>query len=357
MKVCIIGFGNIRYMPYLSMYLREMSLHDISIFTWNRDGSKNIDIESKYTITYYNCIIANDENFLRKLPKFLGYRKALLSYLNKNSFDRLIVLHTPPAVLIFYKILREYSGKYILDYRDMTYEKYAIYQNIISRLTVKSYKTFCSSPGFSKWLKYDFQNVHNLDANLIKIQNKVQKKSEVQPIVIRYWGQIRQLNINVQLIKVISNDKRFELHFHGTQNTISKRLIAYSNSIHATNVFFHGEYDSTERVVFATNTDIIHNCYDIGKTEEYAMGNKYYDSAIFNVPQICNYKTYMGQIVEQDGLGISINPYEDNFLDKVINYYYSYDLNLFINNCNAFIERCLRDQRLVENILQAFLNV
>jgi len=349
MKICIIGFGNIRHMPYLNLYLENMlSTQEVEIFTWNRDGSRDAKIESNYNVVYYSHIISNVDNLIKKIPAFWGYRKALYSYLSTRRFDRIIILHTPPAVLLKKYLIKNYEGKYLIDYRDITYEKISAYRNIIDELISNSYVTLISSPGFMRWLSSEkLLLAHNIDMSLLGYSEQFYRERNFskQRIVIRYWGQIRQTKINIRLIDEVARDSRFELHYHGTQNRIMDVLRRHASNSRYDNIYFHGEYEPKDRIALAQSTDIIDNCYDAGKTEKYAMGNKYYDSALFGLPQICNIKTFMGKKVGKDGLGISVDPFSCGFLDTVYDYYTNLDRSRLIKNCRKFLDECLCEQK------------
>jgi hypothetical protein len=357
MKVLIIGFGNTKYMPYLNFYLNNIPFDDITIFTWDRDKTRSLELEDKYKFVYFNQKITNDKNFFFKISSFYKYRKSLLLFLKHNNFDRVIILHTPPAFLIYKFLIKNYKFNFLIDYRDITYEKNYFFRFIINKIISKSYATFISSLGFKKFLSdRQFFITHNIDLNLVNNINNYHNRLKVgtKRIVIRFWGQIRHLNYNIHFINKLSLDDRFELHFHGTNNNTFTKLFNYSKSKKLNNVFFHGEYIPDNRIQFSLNTDLIHNSYDVGKTEQYAMGNKYYDGAIFGIPQICNKFSHMGKRIVQDGLGISIDIKSKDFLNQIYEYFINLDRISFNRNCLSFIEKCMNEQEIAKEKISSF---
>ncbi len=88
--------------------------------------------------------------------------------------------------------------------------------------------------------------------------------------------------------------------------------------------FFHGEYTPEQRYEFVRNTDLIHNLYRDGNTM-LAMGNKYYDGVIFYLPQLCMNSSFMAEKAKKADVGFECDPSEDDFCNKVYNYYSALD--------------------------------
>ena len=108
------------------------------------------------------------------------------------------------------------------------------------------------------------------------------------------------------------------------------------------NVFFHGEYAPTDRLQVAQNTDIIHNMFDNSdKTMPIAMSNKYYDGPLFFLPQLCTKSSYMGKLCTKAGIGFECDPADENFADKVYEYYMTLDAENFTDCCEKELARVL----------------
>jgi hypothetical protein len=167
------------------------------------------------------------------------------------------------------------------------------------------------------------------------------KPRNVRPIRIRYWGFIRHENINKTIIDRLANDNRFELHYHGREQATAKSLKIYCKNNRINNVFFHGEYMPVERYSFAAETDLIHNIYENDTNTINAMGNKYYDSLIFYIPQLCNKGSYMGEKVNENDIGLDCAPYNESFAEDIYNYYISLDWKHFEGNCDKNLNNIL----------------
>ena len=150
MKVLIIGFSKIKYMPYINFYLNNINSekNEIHILYWNRD-LKNDELFSEKGLTVHEFRqFQEDYQKKGKLINFLRFRNYTRKIINGEKFDFIIVLTTMPGILLSDILITKYQGKYIFDYRDSTYERYKIFKAILNRLVNGSQITFVSSDGF-----------------------------------------------------------------------------------------------------------------------------------------------------------------------------------------------------------------
>ena len=357
-KVLIIGFTKIRYMPYLTFYLNAIDTekNDVTLFYWNRDENPDIEPSKSITTKMFHFVMRDSEPKYRKIPAFLKFRKAVIKELCQTHYSFIIVLHTLPGVLINDVLLRNYKGRFILDYRDYTYEKIGIYKKIIENLARAARVTFVSSNAFRSYLPQldNIYTSHNITLNTL--ENRPKNRSlQYKPIRIRYWGLIRYAKTNIRIIKQIKNDDRFEMHFHGRMQGEAEEIQRYCKDNCVNNVFFHGEYKPNERIDFARETDLIQNAQDYDEITKNAVSNKFYDGAIFYIPQLCTDISFMGQCLKKYGLGLPFDSGADNIADQI--YYYISRLNYeqFKRSCDAYVEEVLREYQTGIKILKELL--
>lgn len=360
MKVLLIGFTKIAYMPYMNFYvnkLQELNC-DISIIYWDRDGETDIaPPQCAKMFCHYDYMLDNLPLY-KKIPHFIKFRNYALKIVKSNEFDLIIILHSTPGVLLYDYLIGKYSGKYILDYRDFTYENFNFYKKIIHRLAIKSVATFVSSKGYLKYLPtsnkiYISHNLllHTMDErNVRKSLNRNR-----MPIRIRFWGFIRHVDINKLIIERLGNDSRFELHYHGREQESAFSLKKYVEEKEVKNVYFHGEYKPYERVKFATETELIHNIYENDIKTTYAMGNKYYDGINFYIPQICNEGSFMGNETELAKIGVALDPNKQEFADRIFDYYNSLNWEDFNMLCDKELNRIFEEYNNCMSVLQCIL--
>lgn len=148
--------------------------------------------------------------------------------------------------------------------------------------------------------------------------------------------------MNKYLQDRIGNDQRFELHYYGREQIDAQILKEYAHSKGYNNIFFHGEYMPKDRYEFVRNTDLIHNVYFDANTLR-AMGNKYYDGIIFRIPQICFPGSQMSKMTLNAEVGISLDPREKNFCDKLYDYSSKLDREAFNKHCDKELERVMEE--------------
>lgn len=346
-------------MPYLKFYLQntDKKKHNVHVLYWNRDGRED-ELEEDITYHEFSEKMDDDIKKYKKIHSFLKFRKVAVDILDKEKYDLVFLLHSMPAVLLHDYVKKNYRNRYIFDYRDYTYEKISFYKKIIHSVVKNSMVTFVSSDDFRRFLP-DSDKIYTSHNLLTDSLNYRIKKEKHYPVRIGFWGYIRHENINRQIIKKISQDKRFELHFYGREQAIACNLKKYASEINAENVFFHGEYNAADRYKFAAETDIIHNAYgnDEMPSQKYAVSNKYYDGLIFYIPQMCTKQSYMGDKVEKEKTGIAFDFSKDNFTEELWQYYNAFDYNEFCDNCDKLLDKILREfeegKEIIKNAIES----
>lgn len=362
MKILIMGFTKIKYMPYINFYLENISKeNDIHILYWNRDLKDEVISEySDFVLHEFRCYQEDDVSKFSKIGSFIKYRKYASRIIKQEKFDFVIFLHSLPGVLIYDTLLKKYKHKYIFDYRDSTYESCPPFKSVIGNLVKYSSATFVSSDAFRRFLPVEYKDKILTSHNMLmdSLFHRDEKKKygiESEKIRIAFWGFIRHEEINRELIKKITADSRFELHYYGREQQVALNLKKYAKEIAASNVFFHGEYRPEERYEFVRSTDIIHNVYKDSNTM-LAMGNKYYDAAIFYLPLMSMEGSFMAETAEKAQIGFSVNPYDDDFTDKLCEAYKSVDRSEFDQKCNAELDRVLEEYKLGVALIRELTN-
>lgn len=103
MKVLLLGFGKIAYMPYMNFYLDTLKEQDIQfeLIYWDRDGKPDAEVPQRISKAYkFEEHLEEQLPFKNKLKYFAKYRRFALNVLSNNSYDRIIVLHTTPGLTL-----------------------------------------------------------------------------------------------------------------------------------------------------------------------------------------------------------------------------------------------------------------
>ena len=363
MKIAILGFTKIKFMPYMHFYLDQIDTvgDEVHLIYWKRDELPDAELPKGVTGHPFNKNMSDAMPLSKKLPSILGYGRFAKKTLKKIKPDLLIVMHSTTAISIYNVLVRKYRGKYIFDYRDVTYERNKFYRKAVAKIVKRSAISFTSSDGFRKYLPatQKLLTSHNLLASLLEHKSEnVQEKHT--PIRVAFWGLFRNQGVNKAIIDKLGGDKRFELHYYGRAQgamleTVTRAAKDYEN------VFFHGEYDASDRPKMAKNTDLLHNIYsNSDKTASIAMGNKYYDGVMFKIPQLCMKGSLMGDLCEKYGVGLTCDPEDFDFADKLYEYYNSFDRKELTVCCNTELERILAEvengNRSIKSVLDSMRN-
>ena len=346
MKIAVLGFTKVKYMTYMHFYLNQIDLgkNEVHLIYWLRDHNPDSEIPEGVTGHAFDCPMSDAIPLTKKLPKIFRFGEFAKKKIKEINPDFLIVLHSTTAISIYSLLNGKYKKRYIFDYRDVTYEGKSFYRKMVGRIVKNSALCFTSSDGFRKFLPEDatILNSHNISNTEFHDEAKVAYSPEKHtPIRIAFWGLIRNRKVNEGIIEKLGNDPRFELHYYGRAQGGILTLMEESQEKYS-NVFFHGEYAPTDRMQMAQNTDIIHNMYNVtDKTSHIAMGNKYYDGPLFLLPQLCTRGSHMGKLCTKAGIGFECDPADEDFADKVYEYYMGLDAEIFANNCEKELCRVL----------------
>lgn len=338
MKTALIGFTKLKYMPYMNGYLKAAEQAHFDLIYWDRDGMPDVEIPSSIVHAFCFRDMLNDEQPMQdKLGHFRRYRRFVLEILKSGHYDRLIILHSTPGLTILDYLLLHYRNAYILDYRDISHENHSFYKRLIARLVCGSYATFVSSDSFRTYLPIvpSIHTAHNLLPDALEHREVRRKQERWVPVIrIRFWGLIRHMEANTNLIRLLGNDERFEIHYHGRDQGTGTALQQLCKDEGVKNVFFHGEYSPKERYLFASETDIIDNIYDNDIVIKNAVGNKYYDAIALYLPQLCLEGSYMAKLVNDKHLGVCIRFEDAQAADRIYSYYHELDWHQFEQSCD-----------------------
>ena len=85
------------------------------------------------------------------------------------------------------------------------------------------------------------------------------------------------------------------------------------------------------------------------------MTVKYYDSLQYGIPMIVTKDSYMGKIVDEKKIGISIDWDNTDDLNKLIKNIKNFDYKTFYNNRKEEIERIIKDDIVFQKKLIHFV--
>jgi len=361
-KILIIGFSNINYMPYLNFYLSNIDtrINDVDVIYWDREGNCNGE-NLKDSVNYhpFTKVISDQIPKYKKIVSFIRFKAYCYKYLRNNKVDYIVLLHTSPAVLLRRILFKKFKYKYIFDFRDITYEKYWLYRKTVEKIIRFSEQTFLSSERFKSIFSSEVQDkfvvTHNVNINVIECVNIPNYNRKDKKIKITFWGFLREQKTNELLINAFSSDNRFELHYYGKIQSIALALMKYVEVRRIDNVFFHGKYKPKDIPLIVSNSDLVHNVYS-GSAMKLAMSNKFYEAIAYFRPQICLEGTFMADMVMRYSCGFALNILSENLAEEVYNYFTSISANEFSTNCRTALSLIRAEYDSSCNVVKKILN-
>ncbi len=348
----IIFLLNLEYAPYLTRYtdIFDASNTKYEIITWNRlpETTKELNL-----VTYSKPAALGDSK-IKKLADFYSYRRFLIDTINKNNYDKLILLTTLTGIMLMPFIKKKYRNRYILDIRDYTFENYSIYRWIEKSLIEGSRYTMISSPGFKTFLpkNFNYMTVHNI---IPKEMDYTQTCTSCDDkIRIVFIGAVRYFDTDKKIVDAFGNDERFEIYYHGYGVTYEK-LKTYVEGKY-NNIFVTGKYDRNDKPKLMRNATVINGYYDEHLTlNQQLVSNKYYDALIYKVPFWGNPNTYVGKISIEQGFGLNV-VLDADVKDNLYNELMHMNRNVFIQSCERNLKLVLEEDRAFQKGVLNFIN-
>lgn len=148
--VGIILYGPFELAPYAKAYMQMLDGMDIKydLIGWRRGDAAEYEGENVYI--YCGKTAKRFSTPIHKLLPTVKYRRFVKRLIRKKKYDMLIILTTQTAMILPDVLLGRYSGRYIFDYRDKSYEYIKLYRALVNAFARHSKETAVSSPWFAE---------------------------------------------------------------------------------------------------------------------------------------------------------------------------------------------------------------
>ncbi len=353
MRIGIVFSNELNVCPYVEKYTKILEEKNIEYdyILWDRsnvkkDYPKNYIVYSEYSDLYIKKY--------KKMGSFIRFAKYLNKMIQDNNYDRLIVLTSIPAIICYKLLTGEYKNKFIFDFRDLSFEKNHIFKHMLKRIIYNSYFTCISSPGFKEVLpKYNYIIAHNFQYKYLKNNNLENDKKN--PIIrLLHIGITRGERYNKKLADIFGNDNRFEVYIIGDGND-TESFKEYIQNFKNINV--HGRYNNLEKEKYINNADMLLYYYPCSFNNNRALANKYYDGIIFRKPLVGNENTYSGKRIISKKLGISLSLEDEQFSNKLYDYYCNLSMEQFYYNAKAELDSVVEEDTIYLQKIEEFLSL
>ncbi|MCI9136004.1 MAG: glycosyltransferase family 4 protein [Lachnospiraceae bacterium] len=349
----IVFSNDLNTCPYIDKYLdvfhRMGTAYEVIL--WNREG-RTKTYPSNYRVYDVSADIYVPK--WKKIGGFYGFRKFLRRTIKENSYDKLIFLTTFSALMCYGLTRNQYRGKYIFDFRDLSFEQNRCYRKLVKNVMENSYFTCMSSPGFAGVFQIkNYVMAHNFRYKDIEKKDEITAAGEKlkEKITLLHIGITRGEAYNKRLADVFGNDERFEVYIVGSGNDTAD----FQNYIEKyDNITVKGTYDNEEKVKLIAKADMLLYYYPCDFNCNRALANKYYDGLIYKKPLIGNKNTYSGRRLQKKGLGISLDLTSESFADEVSAYYKDINLDLYEKNVQKELKSVISEDEIYIKKIEEF---
>lgn len=352
MKVLMMVADNIYLAPFLGLYTKLLDQCNVEwdVIYW--DKNQNEVIDDKRYIRY----VLDWHNKFDKLVGYTKFRKEIVKLMDSGEYGLYIPLSPICNLLVWRRLCIRNKGRYIVDIRDYSYERFAIVRYIEKRLVQNSRLNVISSEGYKAFLPLaQYEVMHNLP-KFDCTSYKQAENREKETYNISYIGLIRFMEQNKKIIDFFKNDTRFHLNFIGTN---AECLDAYCKENKVNNVSLMGTFDPKETLNYYVDTDLIMNLYgNHTPLLDYALSNKLYYSAMLYKPILVCEDTYMERISGEYGFGFALPMKDAKEKEELYAYMKRLDRNQFMERSDRFIRFAnQQNEQLYERLEEIFKNI
>ena len=303
-----IIFSLKRVFPHLS----------VSFITWNRDGRVVADTDKGMPI--YNKKSGYGKIF-QKLINLWGYFRFLKGYNEKTS--PLIIIASHWDMLFLASIFKKRRQILVYENLDIPTSSNKLVLFILKQVetfALKKTDAIIFASRFFEDLYKHFDGCKMIIENKPLIRNVstcLQVPKENNVLIISYIGLVRYADILKNLIDAVKDNNSVILYIHGEGQDLSK-LRNYAAEY--SNVKFTGRFGQADLPRLYSSSDIIWAVYpNKDYNVKYAISNKFHESIEYKVPCIYSNNTKLGDFVEYNHIGLTVDPYSVHDIKALVN--------------------------------------
>lgn len=357
MKVLIIDTAPPERATYLNYYIVacEHAKVDYDRFIWDRKTTAPIEYLA-HQIIFHEKAPDIGVSKLRKLYPLYKCVRTLKKIIIAGNYTHLILVNTIAPVVLSGFIRKYFKDRYIIDVRDYTYEKYALYKSRVDALINDSAFSVISSKGFYAFLA---QNPKIVIAHNISNVNDVMETPTIKmgrQNTIGFVGYVRYKNENWKLIQTLANNPSYDLLYAGDVMP-GCNLEELCRQRQIDNVWFLGKFNNRDKGEIYEKIDMINSLYgDFSLEVTTAVPNRYYDALLYKKPILASKGTFLGELVAKKHLGLAVDVFTDDVKSLIDCYIKDFDTKNFQRCCQEELATVLREQQTYEERIKSFLS-
>lgn len=302
---------NTRNQKIIESIHKEFKDSHIYVITWDRENDC-VEIPNNYFVYKRQARLGNA---VEKLKGMKGFKKFIGSILNKLNPSVIIASHW--SNLILTANFKKTNQKLIYENLDIPTGSWPIrfVSSFLEKIALKKTDLIIHASRF-------FQPLYSPSIQQIVLENKptfepnYRGQTSNKKLTIAYIGSVRYKEILTNLIDAIKDNENVILYIHGSGEDY-KVLKDYAFSYK--NIIFTGRYSYDKIVSLYHGADLIWAAYpNKDYNVVYAISNKFHESLFVGVPGIFSSNTKLGEYVEENKLGFTVDPYSVESIKDLI---------------------------------------
>lgn len=281
--------------------------NEVKFCAWNRE---NIEFEDKE-----NYIYSSNEGYGKKIKKLLGM-KNYLNFIKQiiNNYNPEIVIASQWDMLLL-TILSGFKGKIIYENLDLPTSSNKVILNTLLLLEKVMLKKIAGIIYASRFFLplYSKHKIKELLLENYPLREIDEKEFEIEKrekLRISFIGGLRYFETMKNLLIASQDKENIEIYLigKGPENDRFKKFIKENK---LKNIFIIDSYKYEEIKSLYLNTDFVWAVYpNRDYNVKFAISNKFFESILFEKPCFFAKDTLLGDFVEQNKIGITIDPYD-----------------------------------------------
>ena len=342
MIVGLVSCHSIRYMPYLSLY-KKLILQTGNDYIIINEHELETDLEEKHITFKYE-----KKGLIARILRYFKWRRFVIENIKKYNVSKIVFLTPWAPIKLVDRCVFQWNKRYVLDIRDYSNENSFWFKKCEEIIIKHSIITVISSKGFLKWLpkgnKYTV--AHNMPSRYSV--NETCESFKNSTINISYVGLVGYFPQNCSLIDS-TNGTKYKMIYSGAINS-SCPIEKYCQDHSYTHVKFTGVFNNSDKAALYRDCDFINAVYgNDSEVVRYALPNKLYDALIYKIPIIAHSGTFLGEVIDEYGVGLTIDVAQSDYIQQIDLYVENFDRNLFVDNCNRLLSLFEKEQYITEN--------
>lgn len=259
--------------------------------------------------------------------------------IKENKIEVILCRGFIPLVIIFLSLdIRKYKVYY--DVHDLLEGKNRKIYHFIEKKILKNVDKIILASRFYKEFYRMYENKVTILENypskkLYSLNNLEAINFPKNKKILSFIGIIRYYDIFEKILKNIK-DKDINFLIFGV-GPDEKKIKKYCIEKKIKNVYFFGEYSYKELHKFYNISDFIWAAYDYREENvRYAISNKFFENLAFDKIGIYSKNTKLGEIVQRNKIGLIVDPFDDNDLNKLFEVIETKTFELIYSNITSY---------------------